>query len=126
VILRFPQTGGLATSLELALDLALGVALGEVVTLVTAGLAACQRQLDLDAPGLEIEPGRYERQALLIQLTRERVDLAPAEQELAVAVGIVGAERGLLVGSDVGTDEPELAGPDLAEGAREIGLALAK
>src|SRR6185437_2880141 len=94
-------TRSLATALELAFDAALRLPVGDVAALVAAFLAARDRELDLRAPVLEVEPGRYERQPLLGRLGGELVDLTPVEQKLAVAIGLVRLDRRLLVGRDV-------------------------
>ena len=48
------------------------------------------------------------------------------EQELPVAIGVVVLGRSLLVGRDVGADEPELAVANVREGALDLGAALAE
>ena len=78
-------------ALERPLDAALGLAVGDVASLVAELLAPRERELDLHAPVLEVEPGRDERQAALGDLRGELVDLAPVQEELAVAVGVGGA-----------------------------------
>src|SRR5213592_1145089 len=84
---RLVQPGSAAV-LHLPLDLALGVTLREVAALVARFLASRERDLDLHASVLEVELRGDECQAPLLHLAEQHVDLAPAQQELAVAVGV--------------------------------------
>src|SRR5207248_8887121 len=69
-----------ATAPERALHVALGVALGDVATLVALLLAAGDGQLELRAAVLEVQARRYERQAFLLYLADQRLDLARSEE----------------------------------------------
>jgi hypothetical protein len=91
-----------APGFERTLDLALGVALGEVAALVALLLAACERDLDLHLPVLEVDARGNEREAALTGLPEEGVDLAAVQEELAVAVGLVVLDVALRVLVDVG------------------------
>src|SRR6266536_77882 len=113
-----------AAALELALDSALRLALGDVAALVANFLPPGERELDLGAAVLEVEPRGDERQALLGDLRGELVDLAAVEEKPAVSVGVVRLDRGLLVGRDVRADEPELAAPGIGVGALQHRVAL--
>src|SRR5438132_1660521 len=88
------------TRLERPLDLPVGLALGEVAALVAELLAARERELDLRAPVLEVQARRHERQPLLLHAAAETVDLAPVQEQLAIAVGIVVPDTPLVVGGD--------------------------
>ena len=59
-------------------------------------------------------------------MPEERVDLAPAQEQLAVAVGVVVGHVPLRVLGDVGADEPELAVAHVREGALEGRVPLAQ
>src|SRR5437868_5360382 len=95
-----------ATALQGPLDLPVGVALRDVAALVDRVLAAGEGELDLRAALLPVEPRRNEREAALLDLAGQRLDLAPVQQELAVAIGVVGVDARLLVRRDVCTHEP--------------------
>src|SRR5262245_14706594 len=56
---------------------------GDRPALVAHVLAAGQRELDLHAPVLEVEPRRHEREPLLAHLPVEAVDLTAVQQQLA-------------------------------------------
>src|SRR5512133_2355406 len=72
---------------ERALDVTLGVALCDVATLVALLLAPRKCDLELRAAVLEVEAGRNERQPLLIDGADQRIDLAPVQEQLPVAIG---------------------------------------
>src|ERR671935_1894008 len=57
-----------ASAPERALDVALRVPLGDVPPFVTLLLASSDREFELGAPVLEVEPGWDERQPLLLHL----------------------------------------------------------
>src|SRR6185369_2770573 len=84
VLLRELKPVGSAARSERALHLPLRVALRDVAPLVVQLLAAAERQLDLHAAVLEVEPRGNERQAALRDLAAERRELAGVEEELAV------------------------------------------
>src|SRR5204862_2613839 len=108
-----------ATASERALHVALGVTLGDVAALVALLLAAGDGQLELRAAVLEVQARRYERQALLLYLADQRFDLAPVQEQLPVAVGLVVGDVPLLVLVDVGADQPHLAVTQVGVGLRE-------
>ena len=95
--------------LERPLDLPLSVPVGEIPALVPGFLPARNRQLDLHASVLEVEPRGYKREAALLHFAEERVDLAAVKQELAVSIGVVVGEISLRVLGDVHTDEIQLS-----------------
>ena len=102
------------------------VPLGQVAPLVDPLLASRHGELDLDPPVLEVEARRDEREALLAHLAVQRVDLAPVEQELAVALGTVVELVALRVLGDRRADEPRLAVADLGVRLGELRAALAE
>src|SRR5262245_40184938 len=106
-------------ALERALDLPLRVAVGDRPALVADVLAARERELDLHATVLEVEPRRDERQPLLAYLAVEAVELAPVEQELPRPGGLVVRAVSLLVDRDLGAEQPRLALAHLGVGLRE-------
>lgn len=72
-----------------------------IASLVEAIAALGERDLDLRAPRVEVDPRRHERQPALLGLTGELVDLAAMGEQATVALGHVVVERGRAVGSDV-------------------------
>src|SRR4029450_13962972 len=114
-----------ATRLELAFDAALRLALGDVAALVAPFLAARERELDLCAAVLEVEPRRHERQPALGDLRAELVDLAAVQQQLPVAVRVVRLDRRLLVWRDVEAHEPDLAVARVGIGALQDDVPFA-
>ena len=80
---RAAAVGSVGTAAQRPLGLALGVACGEGLALVVVALAPRQPELDLRPPLLEVDAERDERQALLLGLARDLVDLVVVEQELA-------------------------------------------
>src|SRR5436305_8502613 len=114
---RSSSSSSATPRLEHALDAALRLAVGDVAPLVAAFLAPPQGELDLGAAVLEVQAGRDEREALLGHLGGEPLDLAAVQEELALPVGVVRGDRGLLVRRDVQADEPELAVARVGVGA---------
>src|SRR5581483_8293610 len=95
-----------AARLQRALDLALRVAVDERAPLVPHVLAARERELDLDAPVLEVEARRHERQALLAHLAVEAVDLLAVQEQLPRPGRLVVRAVPLVVGRDLRVQEP--------------------
>ena len=111
-------------ALERALDLPLGVPVGDVAALVLPLLAAGQRELDLDAALLEVEPRRNQRQTLLAHLAPEIVDLVAMQEQLAVALGRMRPDRALRVVGDRGADEPDLVAPHVGVRVADLDVAV--
>src|SRR5512133_2455634 len=109
-----------------ALDGALGVALGDVAALIALLLAPRECDLELRAAVLEVEAGRHERQPLLVDGPDQGIDLAPVQEELPVAVGVVVGDVSLCVLVDVGADEPDLAVADVGIRLGERDTAVAE
>src|SRR5947207_11321041 len=63
--------------------LALGVLARDVLALVSLGLAATERDLDLRLAALEVDAHGNERVAAVLELALELVDLAAVEEQLA-------------------------------------------
>src|SRR3954468_12063216 len=90
-----PQAGASRLSvLERLLDLAAGVLFFQVAPLVLDVLAAGQRDLDLGSPVLPVEPRWDQRHPLLRGATDQPLDLAPVQQQLARALGLMVLARG--------------------------------
>src|SRR3954468_17068948 len=96
-----------------ALHVALALALLDRLALVEAVLAAGERDLDLRARALEVDARRDEREAALLDARLQALDLAPVDEQLARALGLVVLARGGRVGRDVHVVQPQLA---VAEG----------
>ena len=77
-----------------ALDVALGLALADRLALVVEVLASRQRDLDLRVRAREVDPRGHQREAALWPRAREAVELAPVQQQLARALGVVVLARG--------------------------------
>src|ERR1041385_8245068 len=119
---RAPERrAALAAALERPLDAALALPVGDVTPFVADFLAPAE-----GPAGLEVEPGRDERQAALRDLRGQLVDLAAVEQQLAVAIRVVRGDRGLLVRGDVEPDQPELAVARVRVRALEDRMSLAE
>src|SRR3954449_3397660 len=87
---------------EGALHLALELALLDRLALVADVLAARERDLDLGAVARgEVEPGRAQRQPLLLGLADQALDLPPVHEQLARTLGLVVLARGRPVRRDV-------------------------
>ena len=84
-----------------------------------------ERQLDLGPRSAEVDARGHERQAPLRGLAHQPLDLAPVEQQLARALGIVVLARGL-VGRDVHVAQPDLAVAHLGVGVLELDAAGAQ
>ena len=119
---RLTRRGDLQGSLHLPLR----VAVGDRAPLVALVLAAAERDLELHLAVLEVELRGDERQALLAHLGVEAVDLAPLEQQLAVAIGDVVRDVALGVLGDRGADEPHLAVAHVGERLAELDVARAQ
>ena len=76
-------------ALELALDLAAHVAIGDLAAAIAALLAAGQRQLDLGARALEVDPGGNQGQPFLRGFADQALDLGPVQEQLAGPLGLV-------------------------------------
>src|SRR5207244_12271329 len=113
-------------ALQLALDLPPRVAGGDVTPLVAQLLAARERELDLDAAVPEIEPRRYDGEALLRDRRGEALDLPPVEEELARPVGVVVGAVPLRVLGHVEVDEPRLTVTHLCVRLLQRRIALAQ
>jgi hypothetical protein len=87
-------------------------------------LAPGEAQLDL-GPALvgEVEAERNQRQPLRPRPAEELVDLGPAEEELADALGLVVVAIALLERRDVGADQPCLVALDARVGVGQVDLA---
>src|SRR5215207_7478274 len=109
-----------------ALHLALHLALLDRLALVADVLAARQRDLDLRARALEVEPRRHQRQPLLARLADQPLDLALVHQQLARALGLVVLARGRRVGRYVDVVQPDLAVLELRVAVLELRLAAAQ
>src|SRR5215510_16132911 len=110
---------GSPTAPERPLDVPLRVALGDVASLVALLLAATDRQFELYAAVPEVHPGWDKRQALLLHLAGQGLDLAAVEEQLSVTLGIVVGDVSLGVFVDVGADQPDLAVPQVGVGLGE-------
>src|SRR5215207_898242 len=109
-----------------ALHLALHLALLDRLALVADVLAARQRDLDLRARALEVEPRRHQRQSLLARLPDQPLDLALVHQQLARALGLVVLARGRRVRRDVDVVQPDLAVLNLRVAVLELRLSAAQ
>src|SRR4051794_28204130 len=96
------------------------------LALVESVLAAAERDLDLRAPVLEVDPRRHDRQAALGHTAEEPLDLAPVGEQLARPLGLVVVLRGRLVGRDVDVLEPQLALLHVDVAVLDLGAALAQ
>src|SRR5437588_9826014 len=96
----------LAATLQRPFHLPLGVAVSHIAPFVPLLLAAGDRELDLDAAVLEVEPRRDDRQALLTHLAVERVDLAAMQEELPRTHRLVVGTVSLVVGGALGARHP--------------------
>ena len=105
-----PPGGSAPDSRTSAFHVPLGLALADRLTLVIEVLAPGQGDLDLGVGPGEVNPGRHQRQAPLVDPARKTLDLAPVGQQLAAALGIVVFARGRTVGRDVDGVQPKLAG----------------
>src|SRR5207342_3331404 len=120
-------SGGAAFALaQRPVDLAAGVAVGERAALVDALLALGEAQLDLHAAVCEVEGERHERHPPLRDLLPELGDLAPVEQELAVAQRLVVLDVSLPVGGDVRADQENLAVAQLRKGLADVAASVAQ
>ena len=103
------------------------VALGDGLALVALLAALGQAQLDLGPAVPEVQAQRDERQALLGDAGLQAVDLVAVQQQLAAAVGVVGADPvGELVRGDVHALQPQLAVGPAGEGVGQLHLAEAQ
>src|SRR5262245_49899428 len=94
---RFPPRWGrsvhaFALPAEGAFELPLGVPLGQLVPLVGLVAALPEAELDLGPSVAEVQAQRDEGEALQGDAGLQPVDLVPVEQQLAPAVGFVGAD----------------------------------
>src|SRR5664280_2100278 len=93
--------------------LAFPVALFLGVALVVLGLSLGQRDLGLDAAALVVEIEWHEREAFLLDLADQPLDLLLVHQELLGAVGFrLHMRRGAAQRVDAATDQIELTAPD--------------
>src|SRR5688500_9148257 len=83
-----PAGRSVPDALESPFCFAFGVASGDRLALVVLPLAPSDRDLDLGPAVLEVQPQRHERHALLVGCSRELVDLAVMQEELARSYGI--------------------------------------
>src|SRR5262245_61193635 len=110
---------GSPTTPERPLDVPLRVALGDVASLVALLLAAADSELELYAAVPEVHPGWDKRQAFLLHLAGQGLDLAAGWEPLSVRLGIVVGAVSLRVFVDVGADQPDLAVPQIGVGLGE-------
>ena len=90
----------LAGAAEGAFDLAVGIALGHRLSLVALRAALGDAELDLRPTLFEVQRERDERDALLVDLRLQAIDLAAVQQQLAGTIGIVRPDAdGELVGA---------------------------
>src|SRR4051794_8229500 len=75
-------------------DVQLGVALGDGLALVALVAAASERKLDLHPAVLEVQRRWHQGEAALVDLGLEPRDLAAMQQQLALAVRVVGEHAG--------------------------------
>src|SRR3954447_5210613 len=111
---------------ERPLDVSVSVALGDVAALVALLLAAADGELELRAAVLEVEPRRDDSQPFLLDLADQGLDLAPVEQQLAVAAGLVVRHVPLRVLVDVRADQPDLAVAKIRVGLGERDASIAQ
>src|SRR6185312_4543892 len=97
-------------------DLTLALPLLGVFTFVPALLAVDQGQLGLHAPLLFIQRQGHQRAPFLANLSGQALDLAPVEQQLALAARVVVALIGEGVHADVHLVQPGLATVEIGEG----------
>src|SRR3954468_16925223 len=121
---RAPTRACLAS--ERALHLALELALLDRLALVADVLAPGQRDLDLRAWALEVQARRHQRQALLLGLADQPLDLALVHEQLARALGLMVLARRRPVGRDVDVVQPHLAVLDRGVAVLELRLAAAE
>src|SRR5215468_723867 len=103
-----------ATRGHRAVHVALLHALADRLALVVQLLAASETQLRLGAPLHPVEPERHQRQAALLDLAAQLVELAPVQQQLPMTLRVVPELARRPVGADVYADQEEL----VAEEAR--------
>ena len=96
----------------LALQLAAHVALGDGAPLVVRLLAARDAELQLGHPVADVEAQRHQGQALGLRLPDQLGDLVPMQQQLPGPRRLVIVAVALLVGRDMGADQPGLAALD--------------
>src|SRR5690606_20220171 len=120
----FPMTSRIV--LEATGDLALRIAPFHILPLVVEFLALCERQADLGDPRSEMEVERDEGEPFLLHLADELAQLAPMEEELARAEGVMVEPVARRVRGDVKIMEPEFAPVERGEGVLEIGLSVAQ
>src|ERR671934_946554 len=118
-----PSAVGLA---QRALHIALRLALLDRLALVEAVLATGEGDLHLGARAPEVDPRGHERQAALLRLADEALDLAAVGQQLARALGVVVLARRRAVGRDVDVVQPQLAVADRRVPVLELRRAAAQ
>src|SRR5512137_198448 len=100
--------------LERGPDLPVRIPLLDGLALLVLAFAAGQGELDLDlAPVADEDARRDESEAALLRLAGQALDLAPVEQELALAERVMVEDVGRFVGADMALDQEHLARADL-------------
>src|SRR5262249_1418142 len=112
-------TGAAGRAIHLTSDLALA----ECRSLVVEFLAASQANLELGSTPFEVDPEWDQRQPALGDFTREPADLAPPQQQLTIAFGIVIGVRAMAVRADMTAQQPDLIVSHGRIGILEIDLA---
>ena len=111
--------------LKRGLDLALRVLALLVLALVVLLLALADAELDLDAPVLEVHLERQESVALGGGRGVELLDLAPMQEQLAIALGLVVPAVGPGILGHLHVDQPGLAVAHHRVGVAHDGARLA-
>src|ERR1022692_350098 len=106
-----------------AVDFTLTLPFLGIFALVPTLLAMDQGQLGLHHPLLLIQRQRHQRVALLANLAHQAIDLAPVQEQLPFAPGIVVAPVRKGVDADVHLVQPGLAPVDVGEGIDQCDLA---
>src|SRR5258705_11431801 len=102
-------TGSPLTRLDARARLPIGLPAAERLALVVRLLALGERQQHLDAPFLEVELQRHEREALLDGPANQLADLVRVHQQLALPLlGVIGVAA-VTVRADVHVHQPDLA-----------------
>src|SRR5262249_28053823 len=95
--------------LELALNFAADHAISALAAAVAALPATGQRQFDLCAWALEVDPGRDQRQPFLGGFPDQPLDLLAMQEQLARTLGVMGVAGRELIRGDVQLAQPDLA-----------------
>src|SRR5438132_7154846 len=109
----------LAAGLQRPLHVPVSLTLRDVAAFVAVLLPAGEGELDLGAAVLEVELRRDERQTLLGDLAGQGREFLLVQEELAIPVGIVVGDVSLVVGRDMGPDQPGFAVAHVSVGLLE-------